>query len=384
MTTHVAGADRPQPRPRVADIVPRLQLRGAEIFAQHLQVALRDRFVSRLLPLVAGGATQLAWTGDEPPVDVAPGIPDGPGRLLRSRASLRARAAAFEPDVIVTHGGDPLRHAVLAGLHRRAPIVYLRVAAVTPDLRSPGRSRSLRYAYGKVDAFVAVSGSLRDELTQTFGVPSQRIRVIANGRPAPPPLDDARRSRIRAELGAAPDQTLVLWAGRFVPEKDPVAAVRLARRLPAGVHLAIVGGGGPLEHDVRAAAASVPGVTLTGERADAPALIAAADLLVSTSRTEGAPGVFVEALLAGIPVVAHDMGGVRDAISAETGALIPPGDEAGLAAAVIALATDPSRRARAAAAARRAGAPLRIEPVADAYAALYDEVLSERGRRDGP
>ena len=383
MTAHAAGADRPRPRPRVVDIVPRLQLRGAEIFAQHLEVALRDRFVSRLLPLYAGGGGNTAWTGDEPPVDVAPGVPDGPGRLLRSRASLRARTAAFEPDVIVSHGGDPVRHAVLAGLHRRAPLVYVRVAAVTPDLRTPARSRSLRYAYGRVDAFVAVSGSLRRDLTEIFGVPPARIRLIGNGRLPPPPLDDERRSRIRAELGAAPDQALVVWAGRFVREKDPVAAVRLAERLPDGVHLAIVGGGGPLEHEVRAAAASVPGLTLTGERPDAPTLIAAADLLVSTSRTEGAPGVFVEALLADVPVVAHDMGGVRDVISEETGALIPPGDEAALASAVAELATDPSRRERAAAATREAGAAHGIEPIADAYAALYDELLSERAPRVG-
>jgi glycosyltransferase involved in cell wall biosynthesis len=378
MTRHLVDLDRaPTPRPRVADIVPRLQLRGAEIFAQHLEVALRDRFVPRLLTLYADGTGQRAWTGDEPPVDVAAGVPGGAGRVWRSRSSLRARIAAFEPDVIVAHGGDPLRHAVLAGAHRRAPLVYIRVAAVTPDLRTPARWRSLRYAYGRVDAFVAVSGSLSEELVEVFGVPPWKIRVIRNGRIAPPPLDDARRERIRAELGAAAGQTLVLWAGRFVREKDPVAAVRLAGRLPAGVHTAIVGAG-PLEDEVRAAAASMPGVTLAGERVDAPTLIGAGDLLVSTSRTEGAPGVFVEALLAGVPVVAHDMGGVRDVISRETGALVPPGDEAGLAREVTALAADPGRRARAAAAARQAGARFRIEPVADAYAEVYLELLSAR------
>ena len=383
MTQHprpaASSAPAPAPRPRVADIVPRLQLRGAEIFAQHLEVALRDRFVPRLLPLYSGGSSQRAWTGDEPPVDVAPGIPGGPGSLLRSRGSLRARFDAFEPDIIVAHGGDPLRHAVLAGAPRRAPLVYVRVAAVTPDLRTPARSRSLRHAYGRVGAFVAVSDSLRDELTDVFGVAPGRIRVIRNGRLPPPPLDDARREQVRAELGAATGQSLVLWVGRFVREKDPLAALRLAGRLPAGVHLALVGGG-PLEREVRESAAAVAGVTLVGERADAPSLIGAADVLVSTSRTEGAPGVFVEALLAGVPVVAHDMGGVRDVVSPETGSLVRPGDEEGLAREVTALAADPQRRSRASAAARRAGARFRIEPVAGAYAELYRELLSAGDR----
>jgi glycosyltransferase involved in cell wall biosynthesis len=367
-------------RPRVADIVPRLQLRGAEIFAQHLEVALRDRFESRLMTLSVGTDERRAWTGDEPPVDVAPGVPDGPGRLWRSRSSLRARAAAFDPQVIVAHGGDPLRHAVLAGLHRRAPLVYIRVAAVTPDLRTPARSRTLRYAYGRVDAFVAVSGSLREELVEVFGIAPARIRVIRNGRLAPPALGDDRRRRLRAELGASADQVLVVWAGRLVPEKDPVAAVRLAERLPAEAHLAVVGTG-PLEPEVRRAADVAGRVTLAGERADAPTLIAAADLLVSTSRTEGAPGVFVEALLAGVPVVAHDMGGVRDLVSEETGALVPPGDEDALARAVTELVADPVRRRRAAAGAGEAGVSLGIEPVADAYAELYGELLSARARR---
>jgi glycosyltransferase involved in cell wall biosynthesis len=368
-------------RPRVADIVPRLQLRGAEIFAQHLEVALRDRFDPRLFPLYAGSDERRAWIGDEPPVDVAPGVSDGPGRLWRSRGSLRARAAVFAPQMIVAHGGDPLRHAVLAGLHHRAPLVYIRVAAVTPDLRTSARSRSLGLAYGRVDAFVAVSGSLRDELVEVFGIRPERVRVIRNGRLRAPALDDARRLAIRADLGARPDQTLVVWAGRFVPEKDPVAAVRLAERLPAGAHLAIVGTG-PLEAEVRAAARATGSLTLAGERVDAPSLISAADLLVSTSRTEGAPGVFVEALLAGVPVVAHDMGGVRDVIGDDTGALVPPGDEAALARAVTELVEDPDRRARAAAVAREAGADLDIAPVADAYVELFGELLSARARRD--
>jgi glycosyltransferase involved in cell wall biosynthesis len=115
---------------------------------------------------------------------------------------------------------------------------------------------------------------------------------------------------------------------------------------------------------------------LTGERDDASRLIAAADLLVSTSRTEGVPGVFVEALLAGVPVVAHDMGGVRDVVTDETGALVPPDDAEGLAVAVASLVTDPAARAKAAHAARSAGARLDIARVADEYDALFRELLA--------
>jgi type III pantothenate kinase len=76
------------------------------------------------------------------------------------------------------------------------------------------------------------------------------------------------------------------------------------------------------------------------------------------------------------------MGGVRDVIGDDTGALVPPGDEAALARAVTELVEDPDRRARAAAVAREAGADLDIAPVADAYVELFGELLSARARRD--
>jgi glycosyltransferase involved in cell wall biosynthesis len=367
-------------RPRIVDVVPRIQLRGAEIFAQHLEVALRDRYRARLLALYAGGE-RFAWTGTGRPVDWASGVRRGPLRFVRAAKSLRDRALAFEPRIVVAHGGDPLRVAAAAGLHRIAPLVYVRVAAVTPDLRTPARSRTLRWAYGKVDAFVAVSESLRRELVDVFEVPGSKIRVIPNGRPPTPEPTDEQRDEIRRSLGLKPGEILAVWAGRFVREKDPVAAAGLARRLHAlapEARLVIVGGG-PLDRDVRAAVDALDPAArpvLTGEREDAPRLIAAADLLVSTSRTEGVPGVFVEALLVGVPVVAHDMGGVRDVVTDETGALVPPDDAEGLAVAVASLVTDPAARAKAAHAARSAGVRLDIARVADEYDALFRELLA--------
>lgn len=366
-----------EPRPRVADVIPRLQLRGAEIFAQHLEAALRDRYRCRLLPLY-GGPDRRAPTGVE--LDVVPGVPDGPGRMARAAWSLRERARAFAPGLVVAHGGDPLRYAVLAGVHRRAPLVGVRVAAVTPDLRTPARSRTLRWAYARVDAFVAVSRSLADELAEVFGVPRERIRVIANGRPAPPKITGDEREALRRSLGATPGDVLVAWVGRLVREKDPVAVAALSRQLAGlapAARVAVVGTG-PLEREARAAAGGDARIVFAGERDDAPQVIAAADLLVSTSATEGAPGVLIEALLAGVPVVAYDVGGVRDVASGETGALVPSGDPMALATEVARLANDGAARAAASEAAARAAAPFRIEAVADAYDALYRELLDRR------
>ncbi|MEA2555185.1 MAG: hypothetical protein QOI60_516, partial [Actinomycetota bacterium] len=90
-------------RPRVADLIPRVQLRGAEVFAQHLEVALSDRYRSRLFPLYGdAGYGQQAWIGEASPVDISPARADG-GLLAMPPAvgALKRRVRAFAPHVVV-------------------------------------------------------------------------------------------------------------------------------------------------------------------------------------------------------------------------------------------------------------------------------------------
>lgn len=383
----MTGEAGPGPaRPRVADLIPRFQLRGAETFAQQLAWALRDRYDVAVLPLV-GARGEEAWTPPEGTAGpVLPGVAPGRGEALRAAWSLRRRARSFRPHLIVAHGGDPLRVAVLAGLHRLAPIVYVRVAAVPPRLRTPLRARSLAWAYRRAAAFVPVSDSLRAELVDEFGVPAERVRAIRNGRFPPPELGPAERAALRRELGFTDEAAMVLWVGRLVPEKDPLAAVALAGLLSSrspGARLVMVGDG-PLAGRVRATAGADL-VTLAGTRADASRLIGAADLLVSTSATEGAPGVLVEALLAGVPAVSFDQGGVRDVlVPGRTGLLVPPGDLPAMADAVAGLVGDPGRRAALGAGARRFGERFHIDRVAEEYDELYREVLAGTFPRGTP
>jgi glycosyltransferase involved in cell wall biosynthesis len=114
-------------------------------------------------------------------------------------------------------------------------------------------------------------------------------------------------------------------------EKDVVAAVRAVAALP-GVRLAIVGDG-PERAAVAAAARELARdrVDLVGPVADPAPTLAAADVLVLPSRTEGIPAVLIEAGMSGVPVVATDVGGVREVVvPGETGLLVPPADPAAL------------------------------------------------------
>jgi glycosyltransferase involved in cell wall biosynthesis len=365
-------ADR---RPQLAHVIPRLELRGGEVTGQHLAVALADRFESELY---------LLYGSDGPRPEGVPIVPTSAGvrsgGLLAAGRSLGKRLRRSGPDVVLAHGGDPLRAAVAGGAHRRAPLVARRISSVPPELRTARRMRSLRRAYGRVSAFVAVSESLRAELVEVFGVPEHRVTVIPPGRPEPAPITAEERERIRRELGAPPGSLLVLWVGGLVPEKDPAAAVALAERMrdSAAPVVVAMAGDGPLAGPLRRLAAGTPNVRLLGPRPDAPRLMQAADVLLSTSRTEGAPSTFVEALFAGLPIVTPDVGGVRELVQQGYNGLVAPADDPGaLADALGSIAIAEGPRAQMATAARASAAPFEIDAVAKRYAELLDRVLSE-------
>ena len=134
------------------------------------------------------------------------------------------------------------------------------------------------------------------------------------------------------------------------------AAARWQHRDP--VPLVAIAGEGPLAGALRtrARAAGLDAAFL-GQRGDVPALLAAADVVVVPSEWEGQPLIVQEALRAGRPIVASRVGGIPDLTGDDGALLIPPGDPAELAAAVLAVLDDPGLAARLAAAARsRAGA----------------------------
>lgn len=143
----------------------------------------------------------------------------------------------------------------------------------------------------------------------------RRARVVPNG--FPPPKTSAAREKLPALLGCAPSDTVMIHVGRPSPEKNRVQAVRVVRWLhehgcPA--HLALVGGRGPDTEEITkvAVALGVIGhVHDLGSRSDAVDLISQADALILPSLREGLPGVVIEALSVGTPVVASNLPGVR-------------------------------------------------------------------------
>lgn len=199
--------------------------------------------------------------------------------------------------------------------------------------------------------FVANSHAGAASYAEWLDIDPARIAVVLNGvdpteyaRPAA-----ADVARVRAEL-APHGGRLVVGMMRLTEEKRPLLFAETARAVCArepGVSFALAGDG-PMRDEVRALASPLGArFILLGARRDAGAVLAAADVVLLTSRAEGTPNVLLEAQMLGVPVVATRVGGVGDAVDdGGTGILCEPDDAGGPCEAVARLVRDDALRAR--------------------------------------
>jgi glycosyltransferase involved in cell wall biosynthesis len=184
----------------------------------------------------------------------------------------------------------------------------------------------------------------------------------------------SRHDRVRPRLIAV---------GRLKAPKDFVTLIRALAALPAESFEGLIVGEGPdraaVEAEIRRLGLDER-VRLAGERRDVPALLAASDVFVLSSDSEGLPVSVLEAMATELPVVASRVGGLPElVVDGETGILVPPGDARELGAALGRLTADPELRRRFGAAGRaRAEAIFDLGPFRRAHVELYDEQLARR------
>jgi glycosyltransferase involved in cell wall biosynthesis len=300
-----------------------------------------------------------------------------PAHDLAAVRRLRRLLRDWAPDVVHAHG---LRAGAFAAL-ARAGLPGALVVTVHNAPPAAGSGRLVHAALERLvarrsDAVTWVSGDIAARARRAGARDGGRAVVAAPGF-APPGA--AQVAAARAELGAA-GRPAVLAAGRLTEQKGfgvlIDAAARWQDRDPAP--LLAIAGDGPLAAALagQAQAARVP-VRFLGRRADVPALMAAADVVVVPSLWEGQPLVVQEALRAGRPLVASRAGGIPDLTGEDGALLVPAGDAGALAEAVLSVLDDRAVAARLGAAATQRGAALpSAEHAVDSAIALYRRVIS--------
>jgi glycosyltransferase involved in cell wall biosynthesis len=244
--------------------------------------------------------------------------------------------------------------------------------------------RAERYLGARTDRVLALSERQRAELLGYRVAPEERIQIVPLGLELSR-FRDGDRQAARTALRIPQDTVAILAVSRLVPVKRLdrllVAAAVAARAVPK-VRLYIVGDGcSRASLEAQAAALGMADRTVfAGWTADTPNWYAAADIVALTSDNEGTPLSLIEAAAAGRAVVATDVGGVADVVAdGETGIVVPAGDEAALAAALIRLARDSELRDRLGAAAPGRAGGYAADRLVDDLDSLYRHLLAERG-----
>jgi glycosyltransferase involved in cell wall biosynthesis len=306
--------------------------------------------------------------------------------LLVAAYRLRQHLRQRPPHVVMAHGGWAAEVTVLA-IPRGGPlVVWQRILGFPVSRWGPMRRRWWRAVADRVDAAVALTDDLEQELRQLgFDGP---IWVIPNSRRPDRfvHLDrEVEARRLREDLGLADGAPLLGFVGHLVVQKRAERTVDvLAKVRAAGVdaHL-VVAGDGPQRRRLEAAVRDLglgQHVTLLGHRDDVEHILAAVDVCLLTSDAEGIPGVAIEAQMAGTPIVTFPMGGVREVVEdGVTGVVLPQSDTAVMADAVVSLLHDPERRLAMGVEARRRTPDFAASRAAVRYAAELVEL--ERARR---
>lgn len=293
---------------------------------------------------------------------------------LVARLARRIRQAGF--GLVHANGSRCMLYGGLAGRWATVPVLW----HVRVNARDPWLDPLLGRLAARIVANSAATAG------RFGGHAARRIAVVPNGVDLAAFRPGQGGARVRRELGIPADARLVGTVGRLHPVKGHDlflrAAAEVATAFPAA-HFLLVGGG-EAEEELKALAAELglgPRAHFAGHREDIPDILPALDCFVLASRQEAFGRVLVEAMAAGLPVVAARVGGVPEIVlEGTTGLMVPPEDPAPLAAAIRRVLADPAR-ARAMGLAGRARAEREYDAALHArrIEALYADLTGSRG-----
>ena len=378
-------------RPRILHLINNFEVGGTERQAVELLKRIdRNRFdihlaaLSKLGPLYSEIASYF------------PEICEFPVRgfynLNALRQLLRLRDLLIQEGIRILHAHD--FYAGMIG-SIAAKIAGVKVIACQRHLRLSNRRAHLwgtNLINRLADHVLVNSNPIRDHIIASTSSCAPKIVVIENGLELPDKADESslalsrsrRKDALCRELGLPSTTKLVGILARLQPVKGHrlfIEAASLLARHDRPVHFILIGDG-PLRSEIQAQAVNLgidDRVHFLGERTDGRLLISSVDLAVMSSLHEGLPNALMEAMAAGVPVVATAVGGITELVShRETGYLVPPGDARALAhQMMVALRDSETSSAIALQGKSKMIERFGMRRMIDSVQSLYDDILTE-------
>jgi glycosyltransferase involved in cell wall biosynthesis len=294
-------------------------------------------------------------------------------------ANIRDLVARFQPDVVQTHAVKSAFLMRLSGVPKRTCWIHWHHGYTAPTRKQVFYNQLDRFSVPRAKQIVTVTSAFVPELLH-IGVPRERIEIIPNAiRP------DWGGTRTSLSPNRASGEKTILAIGRFSREKahaDLIQALALLQsdsQLPP-LRLLLVGDGHERQNLETLAASKAVSTTFAGHVTDVRPFYQQADIFVLPSLSEGSPNVLIEAMAAGLPIVATAVGGVPETVTNNVDALlVPAAQPAELAAGIAKLLRDPDLAQRLA---EGAQAKVRREFLPEARARriieLYRRVLGKQ------
>ncbi|MGH8191885.1 MAG: TIGR03088 family PEP-CTERM/XrtA system glycosyltransferase [Rhodanobacteraceae bacterium] len=377
-------------KPLIVHLLYRLDTGGMERIAVSLINATRHRYRHAVIALAGVGPLRIEI---ENSVVACLSLDKKPGKDWPHYFRVWRALRALKPDLVQTYNIGTLDLAPVVKLAGVRRLVHAEHGRDVSDPRGDNakNQRLRRWMAPFITRYVAVSPDLHAWLVDTVGIASSKVMYISNGIDLAPYADTCRKSgsrRCEVLRDFAPAGTRLIGnVARLDKVKDHAGLLLAFKHLREQIgrvdcRLVIAGDGSQREALARQVQelGLTDTVRLLGNRRDVPALLDSCDVFVLSSIAEGMPVTLLEAMAAGLPVVATDVGGVASVVErGVTGTLIPPRDRVALAEALgVYVADEGLRRQHGDAGRARVRARFGLGSMTSAYMALYDELLGHR------
>jgi glycosyltransferase involved in cell wall biosynthesis len=261
---------------------------------------------------------------------------------LKVIPALRAIVEQRRPDVVVTHSVKSHFLLLRSRLWKRFPWIAFHHGYTTTDSKMRLYNRFDRWSLPKADRVVTVCHAFARELASTTGVAIEKISVQHNSIGPQRPARAADVQALKSKYGIDDDERLVLSVGRLSREKaqaDLLTSFQRLRELHPELNCKLIlVGDGPERAKLESTAESLrlkDRIVFAGQINNVQDFYAAADVLALPSHSEGSPYVLLEAMAAGVPIVATAVGGVPEMVSdSESALLVPARDPEAMASAI--------------------------------------------------